>query len=120
MQWGIANIYTVTSPVNTVTASPVSCTVSSGEMHTVRTPPGSCTSMGVQRRQMPCKTMAAAAAQAPVPHASVAPLPRSHTLTVTHAGGREPFGGSDTDFILSDGGTFNVLKGESNVTEYGI
>ena len=34
------------------------------------------------------------------------------TLTVTQAGRREPFGGSDTDFILSDGGTFNVLKGE--------
>ena len=34
----------------------------------------------------------------------------SATLTVTQAGRREPFGGSDTDFILSDGGTFNVLK----------
>ena len=44
----------------------------------------------------------------------------SATLTVTQAGMREPFAGSDTDFILSDGGTFNVLKGESNVTEYGI
>lgn len=36
----------------------------------------------------------------------------SATLTVTQAGRREPFGGSDTDFILLDGGTFNVLKGE--------
>ena len=44
----------------------------------------------------------------------------SATLTVTQAGMREPFAGSDTDFILADGGTFNVLKGESNVTEYGI
>ena len=44
----------------------------------------------------------------------------SATLTVTQAGRREPFAGSDMDFILSDGGTFNVLKGESNVTEYGI
>ena len=34
------------------------------------------------------------------------------TLTVTQAGRREPFGGSDTDFILSEGGTLNVLKGE--------
>ena len=34
------------------------------------------------------------------------------TLTVTQAGRREPFGGSDTDFILSDDGTLNVLKGE--------
>ena len=34
----------------------------------------------------------------------------SATLTVTQAGMREPFAGSDTDFILSDGGTFNVLK----------
>lgn len=34
----------------------------------------------------------------------------SATLTVTQAGRREPFGGSDMDFILSDGGTFNVLK----------
>lgn len=34
----------------------------------------------------------------------------SATLTVTQAGRREPFGGSDTDFTLSDGGTFNVLK----------
>ncbi len=32
------------------------------------------------------------------------------TLTVTQAGMREPFAGSDMDFILSDGGTFNVLK----------
>ena len=36
----------------------------------------------------------------------------SATLTVTQAGRRESFGGSDTDFILSDGGTLNVLKGE--------
>lgn len=36
----------------------------------------------------------------------------SATLTVTQAGRREPFGGSDTDFILSDGGTLNVLKGK--------
>ena len=36
----------------------------------------------------------------------------SATLTVTQAGRREPFGGSDTDFILSEGGTLNVLKGE--------
>lgn len=35
---------------------------------------------------------------------------QSATLTVTQAGRREPFGGSDMDFILSDGGTFNVLK----------
>ena len=34
----------------------------------------------------------------------------SATLTVTQAGMREPFVGSDMDFILSDGGTFNVLK----------
>lgn len=34
----------------------------------------------------------------------------SATLTVTQAGRREPFSGSDTDFIISDGGTFNVLK----------
>lgn len=34
----------------------------------------------------------------------------SATLTVTQAGMREPFAGSDMDFILSDGGTFNVLK----------
>ena len=36
----------------------------------------------------------------------------SATLTVTQAGRREPFGGSDMDFIMSDGGTLNVLKGE--------
>ncbi len=36
----------------------------------------------------------------------------SVTLTVTQSGRREPFGGSDTDFMLSDGGTFNVLKGD--------
>lgn len=36
----------------------------------------------------------------------------SATLTVTQAGRREPFAGLDTDFILSDGGTLNVLKGE--------
>ena len=34
----------------------------------------------------------------------------SATLTVTQAGMREPFAGSDMDFILSDGGTLNVLK----------
>lgn len=34
----------------------------------------------------------------------------SATLTVTQAGMREPFAGSDMDFILSDGGTFSVLK----------
>lgn len=34
----------------------------------------------------------------------------SATLTVTQAGRRESFAGSDMDFILSDGGTFNVLK----------
>ena len=34
----------------------------------------------------------------------------STTLTVTQAGMREPFAGSDMDFILSDGGTFNGLK----------
>ena len=34
----------------------------------------------------------------------------SATLTVTQAGMREPFAGLDMDFILSDGGTFNVLK----------
>ena len=34
----------------------------------------------------------------------------SSMLTVTQAGMREPFAGSDMDFILSDGGTFNVLK----------
>lgn len=34
----------------------------------------------------------------------------SATLTVTQAGMREPFAGSDMDFILSYGGTFNVLK----------
>lgn len=32
------------------------------------------------------------------------------TLTVTQTGMREPFASSDMDFILSDGGTFNVLK----------
>ena len=36
--------------------------------------------------------------------------PAEGTLTVTQAGRREPFSGSDTDFIISDGGTFNVLK----------
>lgn len=35
---------------------------------------------------------------------------QSATLTVTQTGMREPFAGSDMDFILSDGGTFNVLK----------
>lgn len=35
---------------------------------------------------------------------------QSATLTVTQVGMREPFAGSDMDFILSDGGTFNVLK----------
>ena len=34
----------------------------------------------------------------------------STTLTVTQAGRREPFAGSDMDFTLSDGETFNVLK----------
>ena len=34
----------------------------------------------------------------------------SVSLNVTQAGRREPFSGSDTDFIISDGGTFNVLK----------
>lgn len=34
----------------------------------------------------------------------------SATLTVTQSGMREPFAGSDMDFILSDGGKFNVLK----------
>ena len=34
----------------------------------------------------------------------------SVTLTVTQSGRREPFVGSDTDFIIADGGTFNVLK----------
>lgn len=34
----------------------------------------------------------------------------STTLTVTQAGRREPFAGSDMDFILYDGETFNVLK----------
>lgn len=34
----------------------------------------------------------------------------SVTLTVTQSGRREPFGGSDTDIITADGGTFNVLK----------
>ena len=34
----------------------------------------------------------------------------SATLTVTQDGMREPLAGSDMDFILSDGGTFNVLK----------
>lgn len=34
----------------------------------------------------------------------------SVTLTVTQSGRREPFSGSDTEFTLSDGGTFNVLK----------
>lgn len=34
----------------------------------------------------------------------------SATLTVTQTGMREPFACSDMDFILSDGGTFNVLK----------
>ena len=34
----------------------------------------------------------------------------SATLTVTQIGMREPFAGSDMAFILSDGGTFNVLK----------
>ena len=34
----------------------------------------------------------------------------SATLTVTLTGMREPFAGSDMDLILSDGGTFNVLK----------
>ena len=33
----------------------------------------------------------------------------SATLNVTQAGMREAFAGSDMDFILSDGGTFNVL-----------
>ena len=34
----------------------------------------------------------------------------SVTLTVTQSGRREPFGGSDGDFTIADGGSFNVLK----------
>jgi hypothetical protein len=32
------------------------------------------------------------------------------SLTVSQTGRREEFGGSDTSIILSEGGTFNVLK----------
>ncbi len=32
------------------------------------------------------------------------------TLTVSQTGRREAFGGADGDFLLSGGGTFNVLK----------
>lgn len=34
----------------------------------------------------------------------------AHTRTVVQEGRREPFWGSDGEFALSDGGTFNVIK----------
>ena len=34
----------------------------------------------------------------------------AHTRTVVQEGRREPFYGSDVDFVLSDTGTFNVIK----------
>lgn len=34
----------------------------------------------------------------------------AHTRTVVQEGRREPFYGSDVDFVLSDGGTYNVIK----------
>lgn len=34
----------------------------------------------------------------------------AHTRTVVQEGRREPFYGSDGDFVLSDTGTFNVIK----------
>ena len=42
--------------------------------------------MGAPRGQRPVSTAAAATAQAPVPQASVAPLPRSHTVTASPVG----------------------------------
>lgn len=35
---------------------------------------------------------------------------KSDRLTIVHEGLREPFVASDGDFVLADGGTFNVLK----------
>ena len=34
----------------------------------------------------------------------------AHTRTVVQEGRREPFYGSDVEFALSDGGTYNVIK----------
>jgi hypothetical protein len=38
--------------------------------------------------------------------------PKSESVIVTQIGRREVFLSSDGDFILADGGTFNVLKNE--------
>ena len=38
--------------------------------------------------------------------------PKSESVVVTQIGKREVFRPSDGDFILADGGTFNVLKNE--------
>ncbi len=38
--------------------------------------------------------------------------PKSETVKVTQVGLREIFNASDGEFILADGGTFNVLKDE--------
>lgn len=35
---------------------------------------------------------------------------KSDRLTIIHEGLREPFAVADGDFLLADGGTFNVLK----------
>lgn len=35
---------------------------------------------------------------------------KSDRLTIVHEGLRQPFAAADGDFVLADGGTFNVLK----------
>ena len=66
------------SPVNASAAAPVIYTVSSAQ-RTVRSPPRRRTVMSASLSAKPFSTAATAAAQAPVPHAHVSPLPRSQT-----------------------------------------
>jgi LAO/AO transport system kinase len=67
-----------------VHASPVSQSVSSARHSTCSIPPGICTC--AVRSSLPVWTPATTMAHAPVPHASVAPAPRSHTRARTQFG----------------------------------
>src|SRR5699024_3433596 len=70
-------------PVKATSAGPAISTRSSSSTVICRVPPKSSTATGVPRGQTPRRTSAATVAQAPVPQASVSPLPRSQTRILT-------------------------------------
>ena len=67
------------SPSKTRSAGPFMRTERSSPTVISSTPPGSLTATGPPPGMRPLRTAATAAAQAPVPQASVRPAPRSHT-----------------------------------------